>query len=426
MNQNEDDKLFFAALTCSMVYLLRTQAYWDFIPGFLYSGFFFVALLLAALAAATKISRYDALGLAFVGFYFLISVIVGHNAQLMKRLVLSVFLIIAAKDVPLKQIFKVYFIVGTAFFASTLTAFYLGIIKESTLDAGLDREMVSAGAGIRYSMGYASPTDLANHFLYVLTAFWLYRDGKVKWVELGVMCFLIAFVAKKSGSRLSLFCSIVLVLFVLYFKVKESGVLRYYNRPFFFVIVVIAFLFIPLSVYFTNSYEDGDLTWMALDLVFSGRLRLGNEAIQEHGFCLLGQYVEMIGCAEVVEGVIDTNYIDNSYIQLFVIHGFVFATLIIGTIAVLAFRALKWRYDYVIIAIFIVSIEGVVAHHYMMLEFNPLLLSCTALLEPAARNLSDDRLLRLKKALILLKLKQFGKLQTHAVAERSNTTLENK
>ncbi len=417
MKSTEDHNLYLFTLACSLLYLLKAQAYWT-IPSFIYKPFSLVALLMAMVIAFGKIEKYKPHEIIFLSIYFLVSVVVGHNADLMFRLLLSVFLIIGAKEVPYQQIFKIYFIVGTAFFVATITAFSLGLIEQSVMDSGIDREMTYGDVGVRYSLGYTSATDLANHFLYVLVAYWLYRKGRLKWVEIAVIYLLVAFVFKTTGSRLSFLCSNLLILFAVYFKFK-AYISNYIYYTSIFILLILSILLIPLSVYFTYNYSEDDITYFALDMLFSGRLSLGNDAINEYGFSFLGQYVEMVGCVDAAEGIEDTNYIDNSYIQLLVIHGFVYAFFILGSVLYFVYRSLKQGFDYAIIAVIISILEGVVAQHFMLIEFTPLLLSYTVAYSTDEKNMSSKKLERLRKALLLVKYKNMIK-KRHAIAPNVN------
>ena len=126
-----------------------------------------------------------------------------------------------------------------------------------------------------------------------------------------------------------------------------------------------------MSLWATAAYEPTNLTWIAIDLVLSGRLDFGQEALSNYGIPLLGQLYRLQG------GEIDANmynFIDSSYLQLFIIYGLFYTFLILIAYCIFGYQSYLRR-DYVIlIALFVAGISGAIAQHFIQFFMNPLLL----------------------------------------------------
>ena len=114
--------------------------------------------------------------------------------------------------------------------------------------------------------------------------------------------------------------------------------------------------------------------WVIINTLFSGRLRIGHEAMADYGTKLFGQYYVQYGGQNAGDYY---NFIDSSYIQLVVIYGIVYTALFIIAFIVVAYKAYKRKDMVLLLAIFVAGISGAIAQHFLQIYMNPLLLALT-------------------------------------------------
>lgn len=126
-------------------------------------------------------------------------------------------------------------------------------------------------------------------------------------------------------------------------------------------------LFAFISIYATMKYDEGNIYWMAANLLVSNRLGHGSDALYEFGIPWFGQPVEMHGAIDA-GGSLDYNFVDCIYVQYLVRFGFLFLGFILYLYMNMAKKAARRNDSVLLIAILIVGITGIIAQyafHYM-------------------------------------------------------------
>ena len=142
-----------------------------------------------------------------------------------------------------------------------------------------------------------------------------------------------------------------------------------------FLIVSIPF-FALLSFYATAAYDESDLLWFGADILLSGRLHIGQEALDTAGISIWGQFYEMFSSARSDGN--SYNYIDCSYIQLCVIYGLVYTALLICAYTVICRNAYRRRDFILMYSVFFAGISGMIAQHFIEMYMNPFLIALFA------------------------------------------------
>jgi hypothetical protein len=141
----------------------------------------------------------------------------------------------------------------------------------------------------------------------------------------------------------------------------------------------------------TLAYKKDSDFWTKLNKIVSNRLNLGLQGIQEYGYTLWGQTIDMKGAGSSTIELKDYFFIDCSYILVCLRYGLVAFLLLLIVFSAIC---IKNRNDlYFLYAITLLAINCVIAHHILELEYHPFAL---ALLSQSLRP-KDDSLFHIKQ-----------------------------
>ena len=321
------------------------------------------------------IQQYSGRQLLMLAFAFIIVVIVGHNAQQMSLLYLSFALVVGAKGIDYEQILKVCFITGFSICLISVIGSWLGIIENKVFHLSADSMvMMGASSSVRYSYGYGWPTGCGIHISYVCLTYWLLRKGLLNWKELSFILFAFWFTFSINKSRQASLIILLMILFSLYLKYCDWRQ-RVPSKLFLKSLIIAIPLFAILSMYASIAYDDGDISWVALNLIFSTRLSLGQDAIEQYGIPWLGQYVLMVGGDA---NSFDYNYVDSSYVQAYLLWGIVLTTALVVFFCMMCVSAYKRRDVAFLLAVLFAGLSSISSQYLFQIMHCPLLLALFA------------------------------------------------
>ena len=367
--------LYFAFLILAMLYQCRQLTLWGFYQDIV-PVFRWCAMFLALPILAYCMPKYK--GKEFL-LIILISIIVffaGYNSDNLTILLLSYTIVIGAKDIKFRDIVKIHFIFGLFFCFFNIVGRELDLIPRPNLIEGNEREGTFGNIVTREDFGYGFPTDFALHVFYILLDYWILKNRRLKGFEILVYLYSVYFVITYSDARLAAICILLIVLLSLSLPLfyRKTFINKYIAIP--FLIVCIPF-FAVISIGATIMFDESNIYWIGADLLFSGRLHLGQNSMQEAGISMFGQTYTMYGMGSLGIGD-EYNYIDCSYLQSLVFWGIVL-TVILVLIFVKICKSASSRMDYVLLfAIFIAGISGVVAQFFYFLAYCPLIIAIVA------------------------------------------------
>ena len=351
----------------------RWPLYGDFSDLFKY-----VSLLLSLFVGVLCIKRYEGSRLLLIIAIGLIVFIVGRNSDNIFQMYLTYLIIIGAKDIPFRDIVKAHFILALCFCVFNMTVSELGWVRKSVTFVSNEREGVFGDNVVRKDFGYGWATDYAIHVFFILLDYWLLKGGRLKLLEYVVYVLICLFIIINCDSRMAAGTIIIILLFAIYLLVLEKKH-RELNRIMDLLCIFSVPIFGAISIYATINYDDSDLSWVAADIILSGRLSLGYEAIQDVGIPWLGQIFKMYGAGNSGTGVTEYNFLDCAYIQSIVIWGIILTGIWVYAYVVISIKA-KRSHNYVLMsAIFISSISGVIAPYLYNLKYCILLLAIFAI-----------------------------------------------
>ena len=347
--------------------------------------YFAVVLIGCKILKSDKYTWYQAVVTSvLVGLTVVVRLVAGYSDPF-----LWIILLIGAKDVPFDKIIKIYFVLTVSVVMGAFMASNLSVIEN------LQYRM--EGRGIRNSFGIVYPTDFASHVFYLMIVFFFLKMEKLKSSHYIMGIAIASFVYYFCNTRLDTICmllAIVLYFFVGYLHKRECSLTAQYRKRIRwtwvmqYAMLICATIMVGLSV----LYNPDNRLLAKLDGLLNSRLMLGHKGIIKYGFPLFGRLVEMIGNGSTTTLPSDSIYffIDCSYLYTTLQYGLIFGIVII-LIFIVCCR--KYKYDdYFLVAIALVSVNCMVAHHLMELAYNPFPLAFFASVFPL--NGTDSGIIR--------------------------------
>lgn len=367
---------YFSGLIFALVFFLLEETTID-LPDVIDLLLKLMAVLLLSFHLVSVFSQYSPLWKFIIIFTFLLSVVVGQKSDHLTQLFVTWAAVFGAKDIPKEQLLKVYFKTSQIFCVMTVCMALCGLIENKMfLNYSGERENIFGDiVKWRGSYGYVWPTDFATHVFFIFMTFWILNRGKLGVFKIILSILMTYILLFYTDSRLGCGCIILLLFIGVIMNIvrnrrSDNPVKHKRFRLSFLLILWIPFLAI-LSLWATAAYNPTNLSWIAADLVLSGRLEYGQEALSNYGIPLLGQLYKLYG------GTSDANlynYIDSSYLQLFIIYGLCYTLLILAAYIKLGYQSYHRRDNTLLGALFVAGISGVIAQHFIQVFMNPLLL----------------------------------------------------
>lgn len=282
-------------------------------------------------------------------------------------------ILLGAKNVPFVKIIKVYLLVNVAVLLSSFIASRLDIIE--------DLVYVREFFGERNSFGTIYPTDFAAHIFFLLSAGYYVIRKKLQMYHIVLGAFICAIVYYYCKTRLDCTTMALLLLGLWIIQRKDNGICDDGNKKSIFnylrknapwlgvagfaTMYVLSWLYMPnVSIF------------RFIDELLSGRLRIGNQGLQEYGFSLFGQPVLMNGNGGSVIEPADYFYIDSSYLFTYLCYGVVFLSLILFIHYSCCKKYAKDRCYLLILSVIVINC--MIAHHMIDLAYNPFYLALLA------------------------------------------------
>lgn len=332
-----------------------------------------LCLLTAILFIGLKIVLYDNYTLKLLlgaGTAIVCSIGTLYSAGYL-NVTLWLFIIMGSKNIPFKKILNVYLLISGAVILLAFVSSLLGVI--------VNYKYITDDRGVRQSFGIVYTTDFASHiFFLIITAYYLNAE-RLKFyhhiLTTAAACFIYYF----CNARLD---SISIILTALLFMIGNAmNHPRFLSRncrlswknswqaiaPFLMLICAV------LSFITTIIYTKENFILNTINELLSSRLSLGQNGIKTHGIHLFGKAIEMIGAGGQSAFPEGYNFIDCSYLYITLRFGLISLLIVL---IVYIWSCLKNKHDlYFLYAIALISINCVVAHHLLELEYNPFALA---------------------------------------------------
>lgn len=341
------------------------------VPGMIYSICKMIPLLLIFI----KVLLYDIyspklfwISVIAIGLGGVIAIKSGYKEPLFWLL-----MILGAKDVPWKKILQIYVIIKSSLLILTVSASLLGVIENL-------QYIVEDRGGIRNSFGTIYPTDFASQIFFLILVIFYLLNKELKLWQCAIATVVAGLVFYFCNTRLDVGCIFLLILafFLLYLYQNKKTVTKNYHgfkgwkKKIFWVMPVSMIIMVVATVF----YKSDSFVFSKMNAILSNRLQLGKIGLNRYGVSLFGQPVEMVGNGGSTVLLKEYFFVDCSYLYIFLRYGLIFFFVVMA-VYVLCCR--KFKNDpYFLVAIALVSINCMIAHHLMELAYCPFALALFA------------------------------------------------
>lgn len=298
--------------------------------------------------------------------FFICVTIIFLKSRFYYMVFLSVF-VVGAKNVDFTKICKIYLIIGIAITVISAIAAHFNIIEH----------IIRYRDGKpRYSFGSGYATDFAAR-IFFLCAVYSYLKYKSLSIKDSIIFWILGiFVLYFCDARLDTISIFILSLLPI---IKHTLKNKLYKSKFVEIIITLCIpLFAIISLSMSYIYNPNNEFMVILNKIFSNRFSLGKKGLDEYAITLFGQDIKMRGMGGSSEPVLDYFFIDSSYLQIVLLYGSVFLVMI--CIYYVLFIKDRFKNEDILlpILIFIVGINGIVAHHFINPAYNVFIIALFA------------------------------------------------
>lgn len=325
-----------------------------------------VTLVMLGVLCLFKLFYIKDLSVISIAFILLITLTISLvSATTDSFIMVYIFMLIfLAIKVPLRSIIKVFLYIKIP---ATLLLVFL-----STTGLILNFEFVDVTRGSRFAFGSVYATDFGSSIFYLLVTYYYFRKT-INLLEVFLASIIIYLVQITTDARLSIYLMILatILFYILGTRFGKAIVIFIKNR-------VVAYIFV-ISYIFTiiisYLYDYSSKFMEAFNEVLSGRLFLGNQALNTYNIKLFGQKIQLQGHGwsrnKEWDESLGYNYIDSIYLQWTLINGIVL-TLILLYVFTVAYRiAIKNNDTSLMLILILLAISGIVDQHILNLSQNP-------------------------------------------------------
>ena len=243
----------------------------------------------------------------------------------------------------------------------------------------------------RYGLGFTWTTVAPITFFYFIMCFIYTNRRRIKWHHIIILEIINVWLYYKTNTRMAFALSSLFLLVVLFEKMnrKRFKILSKFKL----VYIVYPFLAWLLVIIVCKVFNRDGSTWVRINTLLSGRLKLSQDAVRLYGIHLLGQKVEWKGTNifHTTYAPGEYNYVDSSYLQLTISYGMIFMFVVLVLFAYAIYKHIKVNdYYTVLIYIFILTLT-LTEPQLMNFAYNPFSLLAFGI---ASKNIRVSRYVR--------------------------------
>lgn len=381
--------IFFWALVISLSSFVLMKTEWPHAQGFKYIAPIGLALVLYRFFAVISVMKGWQLRLILISCpSFLITACI---VDLPENVLYPYFFAVSAYNISFRKIIKYFLFINVAIWLLTTFAAVVHILPNM---AGDDRETLdaisleSSGESVlRYNFGYNYPTDYAAHLTYICIMWFLIKGRDIRYYDYILFLIGAMHVYRNCNARLDSICIVLTLL--LFFTFDKSFRSRFWSwrivkNGIIYASAMAAALIIILTYQYTIDSTDEII--IAINLLSSGRLSLGAEALEDYGISVFGHYIKFYAHDDPLR----YNFIDSSYVQLLIVYGVLFFLFALFCHIYVCKQNMKKSQLFVPLAIFVVSLHSIVFQGLMNFQFNPFYLGLFAIQDIGETEMLED------------------------------------
>ena len=341
------------------VYLYKYFSVWE-----IFLHFLPILIVSVKVLAFDKIPLIPKL-LLLLGFFTVVAQF--FNITFDDDLLLAAVLIVGSYGIDFKKILKIYLLESVIITLISTISSLVGIIPNITYH----KEGIT-----RYALGSIWCTDYSAKFFFMLLICLYLYSKKMKWFHWIGLLALSSVVFAVTFGRLDFICMILALaaffLHELLEKKDDSAKLKAIWQN---TLEKLSPVFTPaaaaLMTLLTIAYSSSNSILQKINLTLSRRLDLGKSAFSDIGISAIGQDVKWVGMGGTMtnkapEGY---NFVDCSYLNILFTFGILTILILIAAHSYMAYKNRKdLRF---VLAIALISLNCIVAHHFIEASYNP-------------------------------------------------------
>ena len=351
---------------------------------YLWLRLFAIVLLLAKISRGSRFTWKEIgisalLGIALIRCVQVVSFGMEVTPYEYDELIDLLILIVAMREVPFRNILKVYVAIGGVLVLGIGVLSQIGKVEDWILLA-----WNSAGKQVEtHALGFLYPNEYAAHVFFLSAAWIALRGKKTSYAELILLMGLSVLIFRYTNARTGVISTALLVIGVAAWKLLTRFTAIEQSKAGTVFSIVLGVLPVVLCVgmlVLTWRYDWYSGTMMRLDQFFSTRLSLGKTGIQNYGIHPFGQYIQMVGMTRDTDFA-NYNYIDCSYVSILLRFGLAaFAAFAVAMEEIIR-KACK-RKDVLFLGVLVlVFLQCAMEDHFQEIAYNPFLLALFAGME---------------------------------------------
>ncbi len=358
---------------------LQTTMYIKVIPSTIFRLIRLVSIALVMMKIMTDKYSINQLAIIFITLIlFGFSLIESTYSILLEYTIL----IIGAKDISFNRIVKVFFKVELILLIITIISSNIGIIEDLVY-------IRSKNNKYRHSFGVGYPTDFVAHIFFLCLAYVYIKGKNIKWYNNIIICLIAIVTYYFCDTRLDsilIFVITIISLLYKYNKINFKNVFVKYGLVFAFLICEV------VSIYLSINYDSTNEVYVQMNKLLSSRLRIGNMMYNDYGVNLFGQYIDDHGAGgSVVFQYDEYNYIDCSYLRILLKYGLLISIIITIINIFMAKKLYKTQNYYLLLLSLLISVNSMIAQHYIDFSYNFLLLVYLSKLDDNINTISESK-----------------------------------
>ena len=216
----------------------------------------------------------------FIGVLLLVNFIVGED-----RTFLFYFLIIIASyNVTSDLIIKNYLFVVTPLLIIFVVLSRMNLIVDYIIDKDTRN---------RHFLGFSWTTTAPILFLFIVFCYIFIKKGRINIVEFLVISIAHLYFFKMTNTKLAFAVAMGTILFFWIFK--DGRLIGFITTRFKWILILIPSIMAIVSYVGVLKYDPSNPKWIKIDNILTGRLHLGQDAIETYGINLFGNRIDWIG-----------------------------------------------------------------------------------------------------------------------------------
>lgn len=298
-----------------------------------------------------------------VSFFIIVIVFLISMIESSYKVLLTIIIfIIGARQVSLKKMVKIYFYLSTILLIITVISAKIGIIENLIY--------YRPDGTARQSFGIRYPTDFVAQIFFIVLSFLYLKQGHIKMHHYILILAVTYLTYKFCDARLD--CASIIIALIITF-LYDKKILKLKSKLIKNVLILGFIICSMIALFLTLNYEENNYFYSTVNELLNGRLAIGKMMIERYGITLFGQEVNDYGSD--IPGIVqhdEYNFIDSSYLRILLKYGLLIF-IILCAMNVLINKKIYEKDKYLLLIIFIICINSIVAQHYMEITYNFLL-----------------------------------------------------